>query len=151
MSCLREKRVRRMKRRVLFCRKIRGDISEYIYLNRRNVLARRKALRLHATKAERMLWKYIRAAQLGVKFRRQYSIGSYIVDFCCPALSLIIELDGWVHGEEDVRVRDEKRQKWLESKGYVVKRYTNAQVKYELQSVLLDIVNTIRVLDQKRQ
>jgi very-short-patch-repair endonuclease len=113
------------------------------YTNKSSLTQRRKELRNNQTKAEQELWKYLRAQQLGVKFRRQYSIGNYIVDFYCHELRLIIELDGWVHGEEVNRKKDAIRQNKLESKGYIVKRYRNEQVKYERKNVIQNIIYTI--------
>ncbi len=113
------------------------------YTNKSSLTQRRKELRNNQTKAEKELWKHLRAQQLGVKFRRQYNIEKYIVDFYCHELRLIIELDGWIHGEEEHRSKDIIRQKKLESKEYIVKRYRNEQVKYERKNVLQDIVNTI--------
>lgn len=113
------------------------------YTNKSSTKNRRKELRNNQTTAERKLWKYIRAHQLGVKFRRQYNIDYYIVDFYCNELKLIIELDGWVHGEEQQIIKDKSRQSYLENKGYKIIRYTNAQVKYEINVVLQDIINNI--------
>ncbi len=113
------------------------------YTNKSSLTQRRKELRNNQTKAEQELWKYLRTQQLGVKFRRQYSIGNYIVDFYCHELRLIIELDGWVHGEEVNRKKDAIRQNKLESKGYIVKRYRNEQVKYERKNVIQNIIYTI--------
>jgi very-short-patch-repair endonuclease len=59
---------------------------------------KRKELRNEGTAAEAVLWKYLQKRQvLGQKFRRQYSIGPYVVDFYCTECSLIIELDGARH------------------------------------------------------
>ena len=61
----------------------------------------------------------------GIKFRRQHSIGNYIVDFCSPEKKLIIELDGTPHGEYHQIQKDENRDKYLESLGFVVVRFEN--------------------------
>jgi very-short-patch-repair endonuclease len=61
----------------------------------------------------------------GRKFRRQYSIGSYIVDFCCPSEKLVIELDGDSHGEYHKIQDDENRDKYIESLGFIVLRFEN--------------------------
>lgn len=115
------------------------------YTNRSSLNTKRKTLRKEATPAERKFWKYIRAEQMGgCKFRRQYSIGSYIVDFYCHQLKLVVELDGWVHGEERVKQKDIIRQRWIEKQGYTVKRYTNEQIKYDIDGVLQDTINTLR-------
>lgn len=58
----------------------------------------RRQLRTNGTSAEAMLWKMIKAKQIdGLGFRRQFSIGDFILDFYCPSLRLAIELDGDVH------------------------------------------------------
>ena len=61
----------------------------------------------------------------GRKFRRQYSIGSFIVDFCCPSQKLIIELDEDPHGEYHRIQKDENRDKYLESLGFTILRFEN--------------------------
>jgi len=61
----------------------------------------------------------------GKKFRRQYSIGYYIADFCCPSEKIIIELDGDPHGDYQRIEKDEKRDKYLESLGFTVIRVEN--------------------------
>ena len=58
----------------------------------------RQTLRNRMTQAEKILWYYLRGRSLkGYKFRRQYGIGQYIVDFYCPAIRLVIEIDGDSH------------------------------------------------------
>lgn len=61
----------------------------------------------------------------GRKFRRQYSIGKYIADFCCPSEKLIVELDGDPHGEYQKIQNDEIRDLYLESLGFKVLRFEN--------------------------
>jgi len=95
-------------------------------------------LRKNATKGERLLWWKLKNNQLGVRFRRQYGIGNYIVDFYCPALNLVIELDGITH---DSKIDyDINRQRYLESKGVVVLRFTEENVRRNLEGVVGDIV-----------
>ncbi len=117
------------------------------YLNKSSQKERRKNLRSDQTKAEAVLWSKIRRKQLGVKFRRQYNIDYYIVDFYCHELRLVIELDGYIHGEEEQKTKDKKRQNYLEQKGYKVIRYRNEQIRYELDDVLQDIINQITKLN----
>src|SRR5882724_5259295 len=92
-------------------------------------------LRQHQTHTERKLWQQLRRKQLGARrFRRQYRLGRYIVDFVCLAARLIIEIDGPSH---DVKVdQDETRTTWLESQGFRILRFSNEQVLYELDSVI---------------
>jgi very-short-patch-repair endonuclease len=72
-------------------------------------LGRARRLRRDQTDAERKLWKLLRGRNLGLKFRRQYPIGSFIADFCCIERRLIVELDGSQHAtgtEADGRLAD---------------------------------------------
>ena len=115
------------------------------YTNKSSTKNRRRQLRKDQTKAERELWSKIRRKQLsGYKFRRQYNIGYYIVDFYCHELKLIIELDGYIHGEEENIEKDKKRENYLKDKGYNIIRYRNEQIKYEMDAVLQDIINHIK-------
>jgi len=81
-----------------------------------------RALRRRQSDAEEKLWMNLRNRQLGgLKFRRQQSLGNYIVDFISFDAKLIIEVDGGQHNELVTTEKDEQRTKWLESKGYQVK------------------------------
>jgi len=104
----------------------------FISMKNKNLFSRkglksfRSSLRNRSTSAEAALWNIIKSKNLdGKKFRRQYSIGSYIVDFCCPSEKLIIELDGDPHGEYYKIQKDENRDKYLESLGFNVLRFEN--------------------------
>lgn len=88
-----------------------------------------RLLRRNSTKAERALWRRLRDRHFnGRKFRRQYPVGPYVVDFCCPELRLIVEIDGDVHMLK--KADDVARQAVLERLGYRVVRFTNRQVLY---------------------
>jgi len=94
--------------------------------NRKDLKSFRSSLRKRSTSAEATLWVILKSKQLdGRKFRRQYSIGSYIVDFCCPSEKLVIELDGDSHGEYHKIKEDENRDKYIESLGFIVLRFEN--------------------------
>ena len=106
---------------------------------------RARALRKNQTIAERKLWRSIRLRQLnGFKFRRQYPIGKYIVDFICAEKKLIIELDGSQHGDDDQKEHDFERDQWLRSQGYRVLRVWNVRVFKELPSLLDEISHYLR-------
>lgn len=97
----------------------------------------RKKLRNNATRTEVYLWKFLQKSQLeGVKFRRQQSIGPYIVDFYTYEYNLAIEVDGEVHEEEEMVAHDARRDKYLESKGVKVLRFKNAEVFEDIEKVL---------------
>ena len=97
--------------------------------NRKRLKHLRSALRSRSTSAEVALWNLLKSRNIeGKKFRRQYSIGSYIVDFFCPSEKLIIELDGEPHGEYQRIQKDAVRDKYIESLGFFVIRFENKVV-----------------------
>ncbi len=76
-----------------------------------------------------------------MKFRRQHSIGKYIVDFYCPSARIAIELDGSVHGSPRQGVRDKKKQDYIEGLGIKVLRFNNDDVLANMEGVLKAILN----------
>ena len=87
---------------------------------------------------ERRLWKLLRDRRLdGLKFRRQFRIGRYIVDFICLRHRLIIEAVGPQH---DGRVQDAARDAWLQAKGFHVLRFPNQQIENRSHEVVATIV-----------
>lgn len=105
--------------------------------NRKYLKAYRKELRNNSTKAESQLWKALQKKRLeGRKFRRQHSLGNYIVDFYCPKEQLIVELDGQVHHNFVNEEYDSKRTKYLESLGFKVLCFENYLVFEQLDMVL---------------
>ncbi|GAB4460504.1 MAG: hypothetical protein OHK0029_24590 [Armatimonadaceae bacterium] len=99
-----------------------------------------RRLRLQATPSEKALWVRLRGRQvLGLKFRRQHPIGSYIVDFFCAEIALIIELDGPIHQQPDLRELDHARERVLEWHGLKILRFTNTMVLNDMETV----INTI--------
>ena len=95
-----------------------------------------KENRKEATTYEDILWQELRKNQLGVRFRRQHSIGDYIADFVCLPLKLIIEVDGGYHNEQEQAEADRLRGHWLQNRGYHVLRFTNEEVAYDLENVI---------------
>jgi very-short-patch-repair endonuclease len=96
---------------------------------------RARRLRRDATKAEKMLWVRLRNRGFeGLKFRRQYPVGRYVVDFCCEQKALVIELDGGQHA--DAAEKDAERTRYLESQGFRVVRFWNNDVLGNLEGVL---------------
>ncbi|MFS4416165.1 endonuclease domain-containing protein [Maribacter sp. 2307ULW6-5] len=97
----------------------------------------RKQLRNNPTKAESQLWKALQRSQLkGRKFRRQHSIGNYIVDFYCTRERLIVELDGEYHANPVNEEYDLNRTKYLQSLGFKILRFQNYLVFDQLDMVL---------------
>ncbi|MCF8414124.1 MAG: endonuclease domain-containing protein, partial [Melioribacteraceae bacterium] len=85
-----------------------------------------RKLRRNQTIAEKNMWSQLRNRQfLGLKFRRQYSIDRYVIDFYCPEFKIAIELDGSIHDLDDVKEYDTRRQKHIEAFGVTFIRVTN--------------------------
>ena len=98
---------------------------------------RRKTLRANLTPAEASLWRVLQRSQLqGRKFRRQHSIGRYVVDFYCPSERLVVELEGSAHDGESASIRDNAREQLLIAAGLTVLRLENRHVIENLEGVL---------------
>lgn len=100
--------------------------------------------RKHATMAERFLWEQLRGGALGEKFLRQHIIGDYIVDFVSHDSGLVIEVDGGYHAERNQQERDEDRTAYLESEGFHVIRFSNEEVLYDIENVILEIKKQLK-------
>ena len=111
------------------------------YIESEHLKYRRRSLRHSLTKAEATLWQWLRKNKTGFRFRRQTSIGKYIVDFYCHQLKLIIEVDGGIH-EEQIGY-DKRRDDWLKKQDYKILRLKNEDVIYNLDLVLNQINNFI--------
>ncbi len=102
-----------------------------------------RQLRKNMTKEECELWyKFLR--KYPYQFRRQVTVGNYILDFYCAAAKVAIELDGSQHFTVEGKRHDEIRAKFLESQDIRVLRYPNSIVMKNLQGVCSDIDRTVR-------
>jgi len=105
---------------------------------------RRRALRRSMPNAEIILWSRLNRRQVaGCKFRRQFSIGTYIVDFYCPELKIAIEIDGESHFIDGADKYDKKRQAEIEKYGIHFLRFMNTDVYHNLNGVLQSIYDAI--------
>ena len=111
---------------------------EKVYYNQ-NLKKFRKKLRNNPTKSEVVLWKYLKNGQMGCKFRRQCSIGKYIVDFYCPEIKLVIEVDGITHNDETVYDKDVKKERFLTDLGLRVERYGADKIFHNTKDVTFAI------------
>ena len=103
---------------------------------------RRKKLRRNLTPAEATLWRSLKGSQpSGRKFRRQHSVGKYILDFYCVEEWLAVELDGEVHRNERAVIYDNERTLYLKKAGIKVVRFENFLVFDEMEYVLHRIAN----------
>ena len=117
-------------------------------MQRRKPLTRRtglktkfaKQLRASSTDAERRLWSLLSERPImGLQFSRRSRIGPCIVDFCCPAAELIVEL------EKDGQSVDETQTDWLEAAGYRVLRISTADALRNPQIVLDEIARMFEI------
>jgi len=105
--------------------------------NLNKYIDRRKELRREQTPQEEKLWWYLKDRRLlGFKFRRQTSIGGYILDFYCAEKRLIIEIDGEIHNKNDNREYDKIRDKFFKELDYKVLRFKNKQVDEDMNKVI---------------
>ena len=100
-----------------------------------------RVLRSGMTEAEQLLWYHLRRRQLAnQRFRRQVPIGTYVVDFCCLEMRLVVEVDGSQHMDSK---HDQKRDAWLSAAGYRVLRFWNHDVLCRTESVLAQILDVV--------
>ncbi len=118
--------------------------------NKSKLLPRRRELRKNQTKQEEILWEKIRNRKLGIKFKRQYSIGGYVLDFYSPECKLVIELDGNQHLAKENALYDRYRTEYLEILGCEVLRIKNSELDKNLEKVLLQIKKFTPLLDKER-
>ncbi len=103
---------------------------------------RARRMRNDGTDAERRLWYFLRRQQLaGHKFRRQYPLAGYIVDFVCVPARLVLELDGGQH--LDALAYDQQRTEALQREGYRVLRFWNNDVLLRTEDVLAEIFRVL--------
>ena len=95
---------------------------------------RSRKLRKEMTKEENLLW-YNFLRKYPARFRRQYIIGNYIVDFYCHEARLVVELDGSQHYETVGKERDAQRDRYMQSLGLTVLRFSNLDVLQRFSAV----------------
>src|SRR5229473_2635955 len=99
--------------------------------------ARAKQLRQAMTRAETLLWRYLKANRVdGLGFRRQAPFRNYIADFVCMSAKIIVELDGESHDFEERQKADQSRDAFFTAEGFQVLRFTNEQVMSNLEGVV---------------
>jgi very-short-patch-repair endonuclease len=107
------------------------------------LLERAREMRHPQTPAEATLWRVLRNRNLEYKFRRQHPIDRFIIDFYCAKAKLCIEIDGASHLEPEQAEYDLVRSEFLEELGYQVIRFTNDDVRYNINVVVDEITRTV--------
>lgn len=111
------------------------------HYNHKHLKELRRTLRNNGTAAEAILWKGLKNRQIhGLRFRRQFSIDNYIVDFYCVSKKVAIELDGNQHFSAKGVENDEVRTKHLNSLGITVLRFHNQDI-YQNEAAVLDLIS----------
>ncbi len=118
---------------------LRKELTKQVF-NLSRYKNRRSELRTNMTESETLFWQAVRGKQLGVKFRRQHGIGHYIVDFYCPELCLVVELDGSGHFTPEGIDYDRVRDTYLTSLGLRILRFGNNEVTQNLVDVLEQVM-----------
>jgi len=97
---------------------------------------RRRELRKRATTQEDLLWDKLRNRKIGCKFRRQHSVGGYILDFYCKEKRLLIEVDGGIHVKSDAKEYDEVRDKYFKELNFIILRIKNDEIEKNIDKVV---------------
>jgi very-short-patch-repair endonuclease len=95
-----------------------------------------RKLRRTMTLPEMLLWRELRKRPNGLQYRRQHPAGPYVLDFFCAPANLAVEVDGEAHNRGNMPLKDEARDKWLESRGIRVMRVPANEVLRNLDGVL---------------
>jgi len=99
--------------------------------------SRRRVLRRNPPSPEIIVWNTVRNRQIdGCKFKRQYSVGRFVIDFSVPNLKLAVEIDGDTHYKESEQEKDRHRQQYLEKLGIKFLRFTNQDINENLNGVV---------------
>lgn len=107
-----------------------------------------RELRKNLTLGEVLLWNVLKAGAIyGYTFNRQKPLDNYIVDFYCKPLKLVIEVDGNSHFFDDVAIKDEKKQKVLESLGLHFLRFQEKEIRFHRVQVIEAICTKIEQLE----
>jgi len=112
---------------------------------KRKHIERCRNLRKNQTDAEKKLWTVLRNRQLvGVKFRRQFSVDRYILDFYCPAYKLGIEADGGQHYAPEGQQQDNRRRIELSRIGVRILRFSDTDILKNIEGVWETIQQELR-------
>ncbi|MBI2095125.1 MAG: endonuclease domain-containing protein [Candidatus Omnitrophica bacterium] len=105
--------------------------------NRQSEITKRRQLRQNMPGPELILWSRLKGKSLGgYKFRRQYGIGRYVVDFYCPQAKLVVEVDGDSHFTDESQKYDRQREEFIRSLNIKIIRFTNLDIHRSINEVL---------------
>ena len=108
-----------------------------IHYNKTSEKSNRRKLRKNATEAEELLWEYLKDRKfLKLKFKRQYSVDHFVIDFYCSEKKFGIEIDGKIHLKKDIKNHDENRDSFLKDFGIKILRIKNEEVINNIEGTL---------------
>jgi very-short-patch-repair endonuclease len=116
-------------------RRVRGTMFQENIVKRTNI-GKARDLRKNQTDAEKKLWAVLRDRNIaGAKFRRQFPVGKYILDFYSPEHKLCVEADGGQHYTEEGTQKDEERAKVLTESGIQILRFSDRDILTNVEGV----------------
>ena len=119
------------------------------HYNKSSEKEKRRKLRESQTNAEDLVWRYLRNKQmLGYKFKRQYSVDHFVIDFYCPELKLALELDGESHNNPEKMEYDIQRQKYLEEYNIKFARIKDEELLGNPNKAFMKIEDAIKLLEK---
>lgn len=121
------------------------------HYNRSSEKEKRRELRRNQTYTEQIVWTHLRNRRmLGYKFRRQYSVDCFIIDFYCPELKLAVEIDGSVHDNQEQQKYDRERQSYIERFGIEFIRIRNEEILGNANKAFERLEAKIKELEQNQ-
>ena len=104
------------------------------------IFERAKAMRENMTQSEKAVWVLLKSKNMkGLRFKPQHPIDIFIADFYCHQLKLVIEIDGGIHKSAEQKEYDIGRTAELEHWGIKVIRFTNEEVKNNINQIQIEI------------
>ncbi len=115
-----------------------------------NKLTIAREFRKNPTRAENILWNAIKRDQIsGYRFRRQYVVAGFIIDFYCPKLRLGIEVDGEIHNLDSNKIKDLERENIINQYNINIIRFTNKEIENRILTVLNNLKTKIKNIEKE--
>jgi len=109
-------------------------------------------LRNNMTEAEKVLWEVLRNKRIfKARWKRQHPIDIFIVDFYCHKYKMVIEVDGEIHLDDEVKERDDGREHDIEKLGIKILRFTNKEIFEEMETIKSRILLELNLIQQKQK
>ena len=111
-----------------------------------------RSQRRQANEFSQTVWQMVRAGRmLSEKFRREFPLGPYTLDFVCIDLKLNNEVDGKDHLTEEGRKHDAERDTYLRKLGYTILRFNGFRILQDPSNIRTEIENCVRQLRERGQ